>query len=192
MAEGHILNILNSQQERVTNAQTVINSDHGNIHAHEGWSLSVNSSTLLASSWIRVQFNTSTSHYVHLKAYHAYADGTLCRWSIREATTASTFTPSTTALVAYNKSRVNSSAYTLGAQLFRDPLLVIDTGNLVLEQSLVGSTGTNQAKTGTESQSFDAEWVLKQGTTYTFSLDNIGGVTGFGGIHLFWYEEENA
>jgi hypothetical protein len=193
MAEGQVLNIMNGAQERVTGGYASITTDHANIHNHEGYSANIDSTTLGASSWLRIQFNTGSNAYVHFKLYEGSATNTLARVSILEATTASTFIPSTSAITYYNKSRVNSSDYASDSELFLNPTQVDRNSNFnILESILIGSSGTQLNPIGSGQRSLDLEWVFKQNSTYIIELLNIGPNAGQCSLFAFWYEEGDA
>lgn len=193
MSDGRIMNIMNAAQERVTNGYAVINTDHANLHAHQGYSINKDSTNLAANASIYLQFNTGTSVYVHFKLYEASMTNSLGRFSILEYTTNSTFTNGSSAVTYYNKSRVNASSYTSDLEIYADPTDVDRTsGWNILESIITGSSGTQAIRTGAWNRSLDVEWVLAQNSTYVLELTNIGPTAGQGMIYAFWYEEGGA
>jgi len=168
--------------ELVTGAFKGITSDHANIHNQEGYGISVINESLANNGTILVEFTTPDERYVHLKQYIPYTNQSSGKFEIIEAPT---LTTGSTALTAYNRSRVGTPP-TCGCVLKSDPTGI--SGGTLLETILIGQGGVGSGARGGQT-TIDIEYVLKQETTYLFRLTNDSGSTAKASMWLFWYEE---
>lgn len=169
--------------ERVTGAHRVISSDHGNIHAGEGFSVSNYAEGVADDAYLYVEFRTPADKYVHMKVMNALADGL----ALFEAVEAPTLTTGAAALTAHNLRRV-ATVPPCGCTIKSNPTSI--SGGTVIRSYFVGG-GTGGNASGGDS-SVDTEIVLATSTTYLFRVRNLAGSAKALSLWLFWYEEGGA
>jgi len=170
----------NMDRERVTGATRVIMSDHGNIHAGEGFNAWVFAEGVADDAYNQIEFITGSSHYVHLKSIMAFAEGL----GSLEVIEAPTLTTGSTPFVPQNLNC--SDTPPVSESILKINPTSISAGT-VKRAYLIGAGKENGGPTN-----LDTEIVLKQSTTYLIRVRNLGGAAKALSLWLFWYEEDGA
>ena len=174
---------IDTPYERVTLGTPTITTDHANIHAGEGFSVSNYAEGVADDGYLYLEFKTPTSSYVHMKVMNALADG-LARFDVVEAPT---LTTGSNAVTGSNLRRVPPIA-TCGCTIKTNPTS-ISGGTVIRSYYIGGGTGWNANGGG---NNVDTEIVLAQNTTYLFRIQNLAGGVKALSLWLFWYDEESA
>ncbi len=172
-----------SLQERVTNADTVIMSEHAAIHDGVAYSAAL-VFDLVAAGVSYMEMVTPVTGYVHFRPETIETSGPLILAQLIEAPT---LTTGSTAVVPLNRRRLGTPNVS-SLVLKSDPTAV--SGGAIIDQTLVG--GTSGKSAGGGSASNNAEWVLKQDTVYAVKVTNSGTETATINIKAVWYEEDDA
>ncbi len=181
MSEKRITEIMELQKERITDAQKIITSDHGDIHAGRGFSISGIFTAVANSTTVNYAFKTpsvASGKYVHLKFKDIQATGTKVRVDLYENPTAAP--TNGTDLVAINRNRVGTPA-TSGMQFIKT----------AMDLNLAGAITLNSEQfLGGQPRSLDIEFVLKLNTWYVRTFTNGTGGAADISFFEFWYEED--
>jgi hypothetical protein len=188
MAEsGIILDVIQKSKDKYHYAHKTIEIEHSEIHEGDAYIIGKSTTALAASSWIDIQLNCSnTSIPVHLKSFYINNSAGFSQVALYEmiSSTSSTWVNSTTVLTPINLNRNSTKTSFVSAGY--QPTLISSSCYLLLADTYVGSTGTNQANGNGQVQS-DIEYVLKSGSTYVVRVTNLGGA-GYCAVRLFYYE----
>lgn len=167
--------------ERVTNGARFITTDHGSIHAKEGYSVSGIFAAVANGTTVNYAFKTPTvasGKIVHLKYKQISATANKVRVDLYEKPTADPTLG--TDLVAYNRSRYGDDVPSV-MQAIKTGMTINTAGAALLE--------TGQFVSG-QSRSLDIEWVLKPDTWYIRTFTNGTGGAADIDFFEFWHEEE--
>lgn len=174
---------IDTPYERVTLGVPTITTDHANIHAGEGFSVSNYAEGVADDGYLYLEFKTPADKYVHMKIMNALADG-LAIFDVAEAPT---LTTGSNAVVGRNLRRI-APVPTCGCTIKTNPTSI--SGGTVIRSYYVGGGLAGTARGG--ASSVDTEIVLALATTYLFRVQNIAGTAKALSLWLFWYEEEAA
>lgn len=175
---------IRAARDRVTQADMSISSDHANIHAGTGFSVSLLSAGVANNGIVGIQITTPAGKYVHLKRYEVAISGSQAKLEIIEAPTIS----GGATLTAINRRRVGTPT-ACGCTIKGTP--TSQSEGTTLETLIFGGGGVG-ASAPSGSRSLDIEFVLKPSTTYYLKATNTSGSTEDVGMWLFWYEEDDG
>lgn len=180
--------LIGQQLERVTDAMRIITSDHGSIHAGEGFEASFVKNTIADNGKYNIAFTPpQNGKYIHFKFWKVWVSGAKVYTRIYEQ--AKTLVTAGDAVTPVNKNRICSitSATTVVEDATFD-----DTGATLLDIDIFGSGGTSPTTRQGGEGDKDIEWVFNPDKTYVFQFENKSGGTTDILLNTFWYEEAGA
>jgi hypothetical protein len=167
--------------ELVTGGFKIINSDHANIHAGQGYSISGIFAAVANAGVVNYAFKTPTvasGKYVHLKFKEFYATANKVRMDFYEAPTNAPINGGD--LVAVNRRRIGSP-----------PATSMQAIKSAMTLDLTGATTLNVEQfTSANARTMDMEFVLKPDTWYIRTFTNGTGGAADISFFEFWYEED--
>jgi hypothetical protein len=178
--------ILQKAQEGLTGYLGVIQSDHAYIHDGIGYAALITSASIAAGADYKIQFTTpgeNSGKFIHFRPVHLTTTANVTRVRMYED---STSISGGTAVTIYNHNRLstNVSGVTINQGV------TATNGNALPVGTVAGTDGNTASRTGGGTDGSAEEWVLKQGTEYTFMISNVGSTTAtVADLILFWYEE---
>lgn len=164
-----------------TGAKKIITSDHANIHASQGFSISGIFASVANSATVNYAFKTPTvaaGKIIHLKHQEFWASANKVRTDLYEAPTNAPTNGSV--LTAYNRNRVGTPVAT-----------AMQSIKSAMDIDLTGATDIETLQFGYASvaRPMDIEVVLKPDTWYIRTFTNSTGGAVDINFFDFWYEE---
>lgn len=183
MSQDRVANAIERGAERVTGAQKNITTDHANIHAGEGFSLTGIFTAVANNGVVNYAFKTpsvASGKYVHLKYHEFSATANKIRADFYEAPTAAPTNGSVIAPINRKRSGTVVASAMQSVKAAMD-LVLAGATNLESEQFISGMQKV-----------LDIEFILKPDTWYIRTLTNSTGAAADISFFEFWYEENAA
>jgi uncharacterized Fe-S center protein len=170
--------------EHVTGAVKIITSDHANIHASEGYSISGIFTSVGNGATVNYAFKTPTvasGKIIHWKYSDIFINGTKARSDIYEAPTDAPING--TDLAPINRRRIAPIRAT-AMQAVKTAMDITTAGAIILDSRLFSNSAGGRP--------IDIELELEANTWYIRTFTNLTGGAADVSFFEFWYEEEEG
>lgn len=189
MSNGMILSsIFGKAKEKITQGLRVINTDHGNIHAGEGYTISIEKTGIADNGKSYITLTPPSDEedkIIHFKFWKVWTNNAKVFLRIYEVES-DTITGGTT-VTQVNRNRFVKEA---GLTVVKNSPTVDLTGALLIETDIYGGGGTTPSSRVGGAGDKDIEYVFDKDKSYVFEFENKSGSSADVLFYAFWYEEE--